>query len=285
MMAIGARAFAILLTCLLAASPLPVSAQSTPPPSSLAGAVYDSELYSPILGQFMPFRVYLPPQYFSEPTRRFPVVYMLHGAGGNFTEWADSYMPEQLDDLITRGVTQPMLLVMPDGGSRSFWANWDAGPRWSDYVAEDVVTDIDARFRTIPAPRSRAIGGLSMGGLGALQIAMFHTGVFGAVGAHSPSIRLEPDPELWFLAGDSFYYHDPLWLVANWPGAQGLAYWIDVGADDWWRPNIETFHGVLSEAGLNVSWQIFPGTHQAEYWIEHVPDYLQFYSAALIGQN
>jgi enterochelin esterase-like enzyme len=279
-MAVLVRSLLLVLALNLTSVPLNAQAQST-----LAGTVYDAELYSPILGRFIPFLVYLPPHYFYEDTRRFPVLFMLHGAGGNFTEWGDSFLPEQLDALILSGATQPMLVVMPDGGSRTFWANWDEGPRWSDYVANDVVSDIDGRFRTIPAPASRAIGGLSMGGLGALQIAMRHANVFGVVGAHSPSIRLEFDPELWFLTGESFLQHDPIWLAGNNnEHARRIAYWLDVGAEDWWRPNIEALYAALLDAGLNVQWHIFHGTHEAEYWIEHVPDYLQFYSSALIGE-
>src|SRR5689334_22027037 len=71
-------------------------AQST----ALNGYLFDAELWSPILGQEMTFRVYLPPDYYSNTERRYPALYMLHGAGGNYTEWSDSFLPEQLDDMI-----------------------------------------------------------------------------------------------------------------------------------------------------------------------------------------
>jgi enterochelin esterase-like enzyme len=251
--------------------------------TTLAGSLFDAEMWSPILGRQMTFRIYLPPDYFLDDTRRYPTLYMLHGAGGNYTEWSDSYLPEQADGLISMGMVQPMIVVMPDGGSRTFWANWDVGPQWSDYVAFDVVNEIDGRFRSIPDPASRAIGGLSMGGLGAMQIAMRHPSVFGVVGAHSPSIRLEPDEELWFLSGPSFVHNNPIWLAYNAPGVERMMYWIDVGADDWWRPNIEDLRDALLGARLNLSWHVFAGTHEAEYWIDHVPDYLRFYGDTLRG--
>jgi enterochelin esterase-like enzyme len=167
---------------------------------------------------------------------------------------------------------------MPDGGGRTYFANWDNGPRYSDYIARDVVGEIDLHYRTLPHPASRAIGGLSMGGLAALQIAMRNPDVFGIVGAHSPSIRLDPEPELWFLSGENFFGHDPIWLARNSPAVDHLAYWLDVGAEDWWRPNIEELYAALASAGLRVNWHIFSGTHEAEYWIDHVPDYLRFYT-------
>ena len=258
-----------------------VHAESESP--RLAGLVFDTSLYSSILGHEMPYRIYLPPEYLESEERRFPVLYMLHGAGGNYTEWGDSNLPEQLDDMIVQGTIQPMIAVMPEGNGRTYFANWDNGPRYSDYLAEDVVAQVDARFRTLPVQSARAIGGLSMGGLAAMQVAMRHPSVFGVVGAHSPSIRLEPDPELWFMSGESFLEHNPIWLARNWAGADRMVYWLDVGEDDWWRPNIEELHDDIVADGLNVSWHIFPGTHEAEYWIAHVPEYLHFYSENLHG--
>lgn len=247
----------------------------------LAGQLIDSDLYSPILQRSMPYRIYLPPGYqFSDP-QRYPAVYMLHGAGGNYTEWSDSFVPQQLDSMILRGDAQPMIVVMPDGGGRTYFANWDNGPRYSDYVAQDVVGEIDLRYRTIPLVTGRAIGGLSMGGLAALQIAMRNPSIFGVVGAHSPSVRTEPDPELWFLTGRNYLEHDPIWLSKHWPGVDNLTYWLDVGDDDWWKPNIEELRTALLSANASLTFREFAGTHEAEYWIAHVPDYLRFYSYTL----
>jgi enterochelin esterase-like enzyme len=266
------------VSVLLVVLPRAAHAQS----AALAGTLLDVEMWSPILQQSEIYRIYLPPDYFATDNyRRYPTLYMLHGAGGNYTEWSDSFLPQHVDAMISSGDVQPMIVVMPDGGSRTFWANWDEGPPGSDYVAYDVVAEVDSRFRTSTVASSRAIGGLSMGGLGALQIAMRHPDVFGVVGAHSPSVRLEPDPvELWFLGPASFVANNPIWL-ANYPSSAQLTYWLDVGADDWWRPNIEELRDALVNARLNVTFTVFPGTHEAEYWIEHVPDYLRFYSAQL----
>jgi enterochelin esterase-like enzyme len=264
----------VCLAAVLLLLPGAAHAQST----GLMGYLFDAEMWSPTLQQQMTFRIYLPPDYFYDEDRRYPTLYMLHGAGGNYTEWSDSFLPAQLDDMIGLQIVQPMIVVMPDGGTRTYWANWDKGPRWSDYVAYDVVGEIDSRFRTVPLPSGRAIGGLSMGGLGAMQIAMNHPDIFGVVGAHSPSIRLEPDPEMWFLSAGSFERQNPVWLAANAAGVDRMVYWLDVGVDDWWRSNIEDLRDVLFGARLNLTWRLFAGTHEAEYWIEHVPDYLRFYS-------
>jgi enterochelin esterase-like enzyme len=251
----------------------------------LQGFLRDDRLESPIIGESFAYRVYLPPDYQQSPQRRYPVLYLLHGAGGNYTEWTDSFLPEQIDRLIVADQIQPMIVVMPDDGETTYFANWDNGPRWGDYVADDVVTTIDQRYRTLPAAASRAIGGLSMGGLGALNLAFQHPDTFGVVGAHSPSIRLEPDPTLWFLTGQNFWEHNPLWLAQHQSGLEVLKIWLDAGTDDVWLPNIEAAEQVFVGEGLNVDWHEFPGPHEAEYWIEHLPDYLRFYSATLAGPS
>ena len=246
----------------------------------------DDRLPSPIIGQELPYRIYLPPDYAANSRRRYPVLYLLHGAGGNYTEWSDSFVPERADELITRGEIQPLIVVLPDdlGEGPTYWANWVGdGPRWSDYVIEDVVGAIDRRYRTLPSASSRAIGGLSMGGLGALHIAMRRPDVFGVVGAHSPSIRVEPDPALWFLPGEAWNEHSPIWLARYAPDIERLQMWIDVGVEDIWLENVTVLHQALVARGMPHQWQLFEGEHEEHYWIEHVPDYLRFYAHALRG--
>jgi enterochelin esterase-like enzyme len=271
--------------------PLPLLPTATPTPAisgtpvrasePLQGLLLDDHFDSPIIGENFAYRVYLPPDYLTAPRRHYPVLYMLHGAGGNYTEWSDSFLPEQIDRMIVENEIQPMIVVMPDDGESTYWANWDTGPRWGDYVTDDVVSTIDQRYRTLANPSDRAIGGLSMGGLGALNLAFQHPDVFGVVGSHSPSVRLSPDPTLWFLTGQNFWEHNPIWLAENAPGLDTLKIWLDVGTDDIWLPNIEAVHSTLVAEGLNVEWHEFPGPHEAEYWIDHVPDYLRFYSGAM----
>jgi enterochelin esterase-like enzyme len=276
------------------ATPRPKAPTPTPVPTvrgtpvaayeSLQGYVLDDRFTSPIIGEDFSYRVYLPPGYMRETSRRYPVLYMLHGSGGNYTEWSDSFLPEQADRMIASGEIPPMIIAMPGDGGQTYWANWsDDGPRWGDYVTEDVVSMVDQRYRTLTSPRDRAIGGLSMGGLGALNLAFQHPDVFGVVGAHSPSVRVQPDPALWFLKDQTFWDNNPIWLVEHRSGLESLSIWLDAGDEDVWLPNIEAVHQALTDQGLKHEWHVFPGPHEAEYWIEHVPDYLRFYGAALTG--
>ena len=266
------------------ATPTPApSVRGTPVAAAepLQGMVLEDQLFSPIVQMTLPYRVYLPPEYLKSQ-RRYPVLYLLHGTGGNYTEWTDSFLPEQADRLIVAHEIPPLIVMMPDDGGSTYWANWsNDGPRWGDYVTEDVVSTVDARYRTLPSRGSRAIGGLSMGGLGALNLAFQHPDVFGVVGGHSPSVRLEPDPALWFLVGQNFWEHNPVWLAQNRDGLDSLAIWLDAGTEDVWLPNVEAVHDALAERGVPHEWHVLPGPHEAEYWMDHLPEYLRFYGGAL----
>src|SRR5437867_3144241 len=97
------------------ATPSPVpTVGGTPVAASepLVGFLVDDRLNSPIIGESFAYRIYLPPDYLRAPQRRYPVLYMLHGNGGNYTEWSDSYLPEQADRLISDAEIPPMIIVM-----------------------------------------------------------------------------------------------------------------------------------------------------------------------------
>ena len=263
-----------------ATNPAPTSVATS---SRLAGSLIDAQFFSPTLGRSVPYRVYLPPGYASG-AQDYPVLYMLHGVGGNYTEWSVDHLPEVADDLTQRGLIQPMLVVMPDASGRTYWANWpDNGPRWADYLSTDVVREVDTHFRTSPTPAGRAVGGLSMGGLGALDAALHHPDIFGVVGGHSPSIRPEPDLRISpMLTGPSFDEANPSWLLQQrWQTGQQLAMWLDVGLGDPYRGYVENFNQLAIAHGVQVALHEFAGGHERAYWSAHVADYLTFYSQAL----
>ena len=135
--------------------------------------------------------VYLPPGYHASPGLRYPVVYLLHGFDGDGRQFlAPPFsLPSALDSLLAAGAIEPMIVVLPDGRNRSagsFFANTRAMGRWGDFVAREVVEWVDGEYRTVAEREGRGIAGWSMGGFGALALAMDHPDVFGAVYALSP---------------------------------------------------------------------------------------------------
>ena len=104
-----------------------------------------------------------PPLGYEQTTRRYPVLYMLHGGGGVLDEWAALGVFEAADREIQAGTLQPMIIVLPQG-DKSYWTNGiNNTPPYGDYMAYEVTADIDAAFGTIRDRLARAIGGLSMG--------------------------------------------------------------------------------------------------------------------------
>jgi len=116
---------------------------------------------------------------------------------------------------------KPLIIVMPQG-DLSYWVNWvDGGPRWGDYVARALRRPVDSTFRTLPDASHRAIGGLSMGGGGALQLAFNHPNVFHVVGAHSRSLHLDDGTFAGIYGtGTEFAQREPIGLAVTAPGAE-----------------------------------------------------------------
>jgi len=253
-------------------------------PTGLAGRTVDQQLFSEAVGQSLPYRVYLPPGYDANTTPRYPVLYLLHGLGGSYVEWSSDGALATADRLIENGEIAPLIIVLPEGEDAYWVDHADGGPRWGTYVAQDVVTAIDGQYRTLADRSHRAIGGMSMGGNGALQLAMNHADVFGVVGADSFALRRHDAAPAYF--GDQAYFnaHDPVYLFQNQPAvARSLTLWLDVGASDPWRQADEAFDQQLTTEGIPHAWHEYTGAHEDAYWTTHTTDYLRFYSAALSG--
>lgn len=151
-------------------------------------------------------RIYLPPSYESS-TRRYPVVYYLHGGGRDENSLIDEWSADRtVDRLIDRGTMNEAILVTADATTSyagSNYMNSDLLGHAEDYIVQDVVSYIDANFRTIADRDSRGLVGASSGGNGALRYAMLHSDVFGAVSALSSGMYDFSHPDsLLYLEGD-----------------------------------------------------------------------------------
>lgn len=273
-------------------SPIAVPSPTSQPPTATAtrskSQLLERTFFSPALGRTMHYYVYLPAGY-AESGQRYATLYLLHGRNtlgtdrGSDTEWITLGLPQAADATIAAGDIPPMIVVMPQGDA-GYWMNHaNGGPRWGDYAAQDVVTHIDATYRTVPDTPHRAVGGLSMGGHGALQLAMNYPGTFGVVGAHSPTLRSFGDREPFF--GDAAYFaaHDPASLVRRYPErARALKMYLDVGKqDNGWRGAATALDDLLTAQGIPHTFQLLAGDHSKEYWRSHCAEYLRFYGANL----
>ncbi len=249
----------------------------------LAGRAYSLSFYSDLLQREMAYWIYLPPGY-GETTRRYPVLYALHGGGGGLEEWAAYGLLDAADIAFHDGNLRPFIIVLPQG-DKSFWTNWaNDSVRWGDYLAYEVVWQIDSAFATLRSPVARAVGGNSMGGWGALYQGLTHPDIFGVVVANSPSLYPD-DGSLRFLGeGEEFASKDPLSLSLSAPNATALRIWLDVGEEDPWLDRIRQLQDHLQARQIQHDWRLYPGIHGPEYWVQHVPDYLAFCGSTLRWQ-
>lgn len=268
------------------AASAPTAAPTAAPPSlaqpdASSSRVEQQTFHSVALDRAMPYRIYLPPGYDAKTQQRYPVLIMLHGIYAGHKEWAAYGLFDQADRLMGSGEIPPFIIVLPEG-EQDYWVNHaDGGPRWGDYTAQDVVREIDGRYRTLTQREKRAVGGLSMGGHGALQLGINYNDTFGVVGAHAATLR-EPGTMPDFFGDEAFYMgHYPRPLFRDHPDqAKRLKIWIDVGNGDEWRPGVEAFHNQLVEEGIPHEWHVFEGIHHDSYWTRYAPDYLRFYGEA-----
>jgi S-formylglutathione hydrolase FrmB len=269
-------------------TPLPstVAAAASTQTAASGGYLKDGAFFSQALGRTMPYGIYLPPTYDSDPNRHYPVVYMLHGAGGHYSEWVAYGLPEMAEDLIWDGQIQPLIIVMPQG-DHSYFVNHVGtdGERWGDYIAFDLIAHIDTTYRTIPQPSSRAIGGLSMGGFGALQLAFTHPDIFGAVGAHSPALRTVEQLSDILDPTDAPEDFDPIEVAKAINPTYAPRIWVDTGADDEWADRVVLLGQTLDERGISHEVRLLPGQHSGDYWTARAGDYIRFYARSVVGDN
>ena len=181
-----------LFLCLL----LPCIGSAFPPAPAGQGRILVETLHSQALAgnrigdtPDRKITIHLPPGYDSDAAKRYPVVYLLHGATSDPKEWLDgTYQGMDLGDALDRGGAD-YIVVMPMADNRfggSFYVDSAAFGRWEEFIAGELVRFVDARFRTLPARQSRLLAGHSMGGFGVLYLAGRHPDTFGHAYAMSP---------------------------------------------------------------------------------------------------
>jgi enterochelin esterase-like enzyme len=215
-------------------------------------------------GVYGDYSVYLPPGYGQDPQRRYPVVYLLHGGSDSDSFFLDLGIREAMDAAVGSGAVGPMILVLVDGGPK-FTGDGNVDRSFDDYFASELVPAVDRRWRTVPEPTGRAIGGISLGGRHALEIAANHPSLVAAAGGHSTTV------------------HSPDQLASRLAAAD-IPIYLDVGKSDGLLTTDEALARSLRRRGADVRWNPAEGEHARPYWTAHLPDYLRFYSDAL-GAN
>lgn len=217
-------------------------------------------------------------------TQRYPVIYVLHGSGGDYTDWTSNSHIGKLAD------RYHVILVMPDGGHESWYIDspFDPHSRYETYVGTEVVGWIDAHLRTIAMKQARAITGLSMGGFGALRIALDKPDTFGAAGSISGAVdpsACADEPGMDRVFGDPAQ-HAQFWsrsaIVANARdfGRDHIDLTIDCGVSDGFVASNRALHERLVALGVPHDYAERSGGHTWAYWSNAIRYQVLFFATS-----
>jgi len=226
-------------------------------------------------------------------TGPFPVYYLLHGLSDDHTAWSRRTSIERYV------ADMPIIIVMPNGG-RSFYTDAIAPPnaKYETFMTQDLIRFVDSTFQTIPAREGRAVGGLSMGGYGALKLALKHPDIYCAAVSHSgavnwasqswpqsgaaPSTDPTRSPEWSLVLGDNPKGgDDDIYALAERADRGTLpAISIDCGLDDFLLDHNRQLHSHLTDLGIPHDYSEYAGDHEWGYWDLHCRHALKFVGRA-----
>ncbi|MBV9258405.1 MAG: hypothetical protein JO215_10340 [Ktedonobacteraceae bacterium] len=244
----------------------------TSPPVPNHGTLLTRTLKSPALGGLSKnFLIYLPFSYNVDSTKRYPVIYLLHGVPGTERDWIKGgKIVDYADRLIATKKIPELIMVMPDGNGRP-----KVTPEWGDsfdhrqlmetYVVRDLVQYIDQHYRTIPDAAHRAIGGLSMGGFGAMNIAEHHPNVFGSVISLGGYYKAEGG--IWGNNAAYMRANSPLITLPKNKAAWKLHIYLGAATKDQpYYSDTKIFIGQLSNLHIPYSFDLERGFHSWRVW-------------------
>ena len=195
------------------------------------------------------------------------MLYLLHGWPYDDAHWDSLGVDEAANVGIQADVLPSFIIVMPKGNEARYIRTSGGDRSFEGQVVNDLIPHVDATYRTLAEREGRAIGGISRGGVWALEIAFLHSGLFAAVGAHSPalSVNLAPQP------------YDPFYLLTG-PSVDMLRIYLDAGDTDWARDSTQALHEALDEQGIANEFVVHPGGHTNGLWEANMVEYLAFYT-------
>jgi S-formylglutathione hydrolase FrmB len=247
-------------------------------------ALCDLHWFSQSLGKHVATYICIP----DDPTPPFASFYLLHGLSDDYTGWMRRTSIERYAS------GHQLIVVMPDG-YRGFYTDNHDGPPYARYMAEELVATIDRLFPTIKTRESRGIGGLSMGGYGALRLALGYPDVFSVATSHSGAVihgsRNQPRPggaldgpefRRIFGAAPAGSDHDVIALAKR-CSDQGKLPKIrfDCGTEDELIDDNRNLHAKLEALRVPHEYAEFPGGHNWDYWDIHIQEALAFQSEHL----
>ena len=248
-----------------------------------AGRIVTDSIKSQVLGATVKFNVYLPSG-FNDSNDHYPVVYLLHGLSDTYRAWEQKGgMREITDDLIDSGEAMPMVIVMPNAGGRdvhNIWNGYFNMPEWNyeDFFFNELMPQVEAKYRCGGSKQQRAVMGLSMGGGGSVVYAQLHPDKFSSCYAMSPWIDSEggvmgPDGEMdkMYHTSQAVKENSALDFIENMDDAtkealQTVKWFLDCGDDDDLILDTLELFKQMDMSFIKAELRVRNGKHNWEYW-------------------
>jgi S-formylglutathione hydrolase FrmB len=240
-------------------------------------AMRDITFHSTALDRDMQYRVVLPTRV-ADGTK-LPVVYLLHGGGGGFRDWSNYSDSAKYAE---RG----LILVMPEGNDSYFVnAAERTQDRYEDYIVNDLIADVESRFPTVAGQANRAIVGVSMGGYGAIKLALSHPDLFVFAGGISPAIDV-PSRQFSIKRIQQWLHHssifgpwgsqarrngDPFVLARSAEPSKTPYLFLSCGEQEGLLPANRNFAALLERRHFRYEFHVVPGGHDWGQWDKQMP--------------
>jgi len=271
----------------------------------LAQQVEYKSFPSKILGRDLRYGVYLPPSYASSPNKKYPVLYFLHGLFEDETRWSTRGQTDQImNRMIAEGKIGEFIVAIPNGGTSFYTNTRDGSEKWEDALVNEFIPLIESSYRVNATRATRGISGTSMGGYGALKIAMKHPDLFGSASAHSAVLlqdlsaakvsagRLQRFQamfdKIYGINQDLSYWeaNNPMTLAKDTKKLNGLKVYFDCGTEDEYGFDLGTrqLDEMLTKAGYAHESHLYPGHHGWDYAMLHTNESLLFHWKAFSGK-
>jgi S-formylglutathione hydrolase FrmB len=287
-MVINNRASIAVLSFLLLLAGIQVFGQTTAPARSgpLAANVEAHQLNSKLMARELSYRAVLPKDYKTNPAARYSVVYLLHGLTGHFDNWTDK------TKLAEFALGHDFIIITPEGNNGWYTDSVStANDKYESYIVQELIPEIDKKFRTIPDREHRAIAGLSMGGYGAIKFGLKYPDKFALVGSFSGALSAASFNEKY--AGSIGKSVDAIFgpddsetrkvndvfgiikgLTADKIKAIPFIY-QSCGTEDFLFQNNRDFVALLNEKKIPHEYREHPGGHDWKFWDTQVREFLQ----------
>jgi S-formylglutathione hydrolase FrmB len=274
-------------------------------PELLAQQVEYKSYASKVLGRDLKYGVYLPPSYATSPAKKYPVLYFLHGLFEDETRWSSRGQTDQImNRMIAEGKIGEFIVAIPYGGTSFYTNTRDGSEKWEDAIVTEFIPMIESNYRVNATRTTRGISGTSMGGYGALKIAMKHPDMFGSASAHSAVLLQDLSAakvsagrlarfqalfnKIYGIDQDLTYWeaNNPMTLAKDTKKLNGLKLYFDCGTEDDYGFDVgaRQLDEMLTKAGYAHESHLYPGRHGWDYAMLHTNESLLFHWKVFSGK-